>query len=95
MNKGQFNSKQIVSCNWIHEAKKSYKQFESEEDRTTGYGYQLWTCEITSHNTQIEYYYAKLSIMAVAKSHLQNDKSSAPRRFFEELLYSWMGELNI
>lgn len=70
----------------------------------TGYGYQLWTCEITNSNNKIEYYYAnglygqyifivpKLNIMAVAKSYLQDDQSSAPKLFFEELLRSWKDE---
>lgn len=104
LNEGQFKSNQVVSSNWIHEAKKTYKQFEAEEDRTFGYGYQLWTCEIANSNTKIEYYYAnglygqyifivpKLNIMAVAKSYLQDDQSSAPKLFFEELLRSWMDE---
>lgn len=104
LNEGQCKSNQVVSSNWIHEAKKPYKQFEAEEDRTAGYGYQLWTCEITNSNTKIEYYYAnglygqyifivpKLNIMAVAKSYLQDDQSSAPKLFFEELLRSWKDE---
>lgn len=97
LNEGQFKLKQVVSSNWIHEAKKPYKQFEAEEDGTAryGYGYQLWTCEITNSNTKIEYYYANglygqyifivpnLNILAVAKSYLQDDQSSAPRLFFE------------
>ncbi|GAB0167829.1 serine hydrolase [Lysinibacillus sp. CTST325] len=106
LNEGQFKSNKVVSFNWIHEAKKPYKQFEAEEDRTAryGYGYQLWTCEITNSNNKIEYYYAnglygqyifivpKLNIMAVAKSYLQDDQSSAPKLFFEELLRSWKDE---
>ncbi|MEY9972957.1 CubicO group peptidase (beta-lactamase class C family) [Lysinibacillus sp. RC46] len=106
LNEGQFKSNQVISSNWIHEAKKPYKQFEAEEDRTAGYGYgyQLWTCEITNSNNKIEYYYAnglygqyifivpKLNIMAVAKSYLQDDHSSAPKLFFEELLRSWKDE---
>ncbi|MFJ5766400.1 hypothetical protein ACIP9C_13695 [Lysinibacillus sp. NPDC093210] len=55
---GQFKSNQVVSSSWIYEAKKPYKQFEAEEDRTARYGYQLWNCEITNSNTKIEYYYA-------------------------------------
>lgn len=104
LNEGQFKSKQVGSSNWIHEARKPYKQFEPEEDRTFGYGYQLWTCEIANSNNKIEYYYAnglygqyifivpKLNIMAVTKSYLQNDQQSAPRLFFEKLLRSWMDE---
>jgi len=101
LNEGQFKTKQVVSSNWISEAKKPHKQFEVEEDRTAGYGYQLWTCEIANSQTKIEYYYAngiygqyifivpKLNMMAVAKSYLQDDQSTSPKRFFEELLRSW------
>ncbi|PJO42870.1 serine hydrolase [Lysinibacillus xylanilyticus] len=104
LNEGQFKSIQVVSSNWIHEAKKPNKQFQAEEDRTFGYGYQLWTCEITNSNSKIEYYYAnglygqyifivpKLNIMAVAKSYLQDEQSSVPKLFFEELLLSWKDE---
>ncbi len=104
LKEGQFKSNQVVSSNWIHEARKPYKQFEPEEYRTFGYGYQLWTCEIANSNKKIEYYYAnglygqyifivpKLNIMAVAKSYLQDDLSSEPKLFFEELLRSWKDE---
>lgn len=49
-----------------------------------------------------DYYYAnglfgqyifivpKLNIMAVVKSHLQDEQQSAPRLFFEELLGNWL-----
>ena len=105
LNEGQFKSNKVVSAKWIHQAKKPYKQLGAEEgDRTAGYGYQLWTCEITNSNTKIEYYYAnglygqyifivpQLNIMAVAKSYLQDDQSSAPKLLFEELLRNWMNE---
>ena len=104
LNEGQFKSKQVVSSHWIHEARKPYKQFEPAEERTFGYGYQLWNCEIAMSNNKIEYYYArglygqfifivpKLNIMAVAKSYLQEGQSSAPLHFFEDFLRSWMTE---
>lgn len=104
LNEGRFNSNQVVSSDWIHEAKKPYKQVETTKDGTVGYGYQLWTYEDTNRNNPVDYYYAsglygqkifivpKLNIMAVAKSHLQDDQATAPTRFFEELLRSWMDE---
>ena len=104
LNEGRFNSKQVVSSNWILQAKRPYKQFEPTNEGTYGYGYQLWTYE-NNTNTQINYYYAnglfgqyifivpKLNIMAVAKSHLpKEDQQIAPRLFFEELLNSWQDE---
>ena len=104
LNEGQFNSKQVISSDWLLQAKRPYKQVETTKDGTIGYGYQLWTYEDTNSNDPIDYYYAsglygqkifivpKLNIMAVAKSHLQDDQQSAPRLFFEELLRSWMNE---
>ena len=104
LNEGQFKSKQVVSSHWIHEAIKPYKQFEPKDNRTYGYGYQLWTCEIVIGNNKIEYYYAngiygqyifivpKLNIMVVAKSYLQEDQSSAPQHFFEDFLHRWINE---
>ncbi|QOV11530.1 hypothetical protein [Viridibacillus arvi] len=102
LNEGRFNSDQVISSNWLIQAKRPYKQFETRKEGTSGYGYQLWTYENTNTNTPIDYYSAnglfgqyifivpKLNIMAVAKSHLQNDKQSAPRIFFAELLGSWL-----
>ena len=104
LNEGRFNSNQVISSNWLLQAKRPYKQVETTKEGTYGYGYQLWTYENTNTNTPIDYYYAngifgqyifivpKLNIMAVAKSHLQNDQQSAPRLFFEELLGSWLDE---
>lgn len=101
---GQFKSKQLVSSDFLQQMIRSYKQVDTTIEGTRGYGYQLWTYESTNNSTPIEYYYAsglygqyifivpKLNIMAVVKSHLQYDKQSAPRLFFEELLGSWMDE---
>lgn len=101
LNEGRINSKQIISSNWLNQAKTPYKQFATEREGTAGYGYQLWTYESTLHS--IDYYYAnglygqyifivpKLNMMAVAKSHLQDEQQqSAPRLFFDELLGSWL-----
>lgn len=107
LNEGRFNSIQVISSNWLNQAKRPYKQFETSKEGTYGYGYQLWTYENNNTNTPIDYYYAngifgqyifivpKLNIMAVAKSHLQNDQQSAPRIFFEELLGSLFVEGDI
>ncbi|QTD39634.1 serine hydrolase [Sporosarcina sp. Te-1] len=100
LNEGRVNSKQIISSNWLKQAKTPYQHFETEREGKAGYGYQLWTYESTLH--PIDYYYAnglygqyifivpKLNIMAVAKSYLQDDQQSAPRLFFDELLDSWL-----
>lgn len=102
LNEGRFNSNQVISSNWIIQAKSPYKQTTITKEGTYGYGYQLWTYENT--NTLIDYYYAngifgqyifivpKLNIMVVAKSQLRNDQQSAPGLFFEELLVSWQDE---
>ena len=107
LNEGRFNSNQVISPNWLLQVKRPYKQVETTKDGTYGYGYQLWTYEDTNTNTPIDYYYAnglfgqyifivpKLNIMAVAKSHIQNEQQSAPRLFFEELLGSWQDEGDI
>ncbi len=107
LNEGQFNSNQVISSNWIIQAKRPYKQVNTTKEGTSGYGYQLWTYENTNSNTPIDYYYAngkfgqyifivpKLNIMAVVKSNLQKDQQSAPRLFFEELLGSWLDEGDI
>lgn len=104
LNEGRFNSNQVISSNWLTQAKRPYKQVNTTKEGTYGYGYQLWTYENTNTNIPIDYYYAsglfgqyifivpKLNIMAVAKSHLNNDHQSAPRLFFEELLGSWLDE---
>ncbi len=106
LNEGRFNSHQVISSNWLLQAKKTYKEVKTTVEGTYGYGFQLWTYEKTNTNTNtpIDYYYAngifgqyifivpKLNIMAVTKSHLQNDQQSAPRLFFEELLGSWPDE---
>ncbi|SOC43859.1 serine hydrolase domain-containing protein [Ureibacillus acetophenoni] len=104
LNEGRFNSKQVVSSDWILQARRPYKHLDTTEEDTYGYGYQLWTYENMNIHPPIEYYYAnglfgqyifvvpQLNILAVAKSHLQNDQQSAPRIFFEELLGSWMEE---
>ncbi|WP_102272072.1 serine hydrolase domain-containing protein [Cytobacillus massiliigabonensis] len=101
LNEGRFHSNQLISSNWLHQATRPYKEVETASVGTYGYGYQLWTYENTNSSSPIEYYYAngmfgqyifivpKLNIMAVAKSHLQNDLQSAPRLFFEELIGSW------
>lgn len=101
LHEGRFNSKQIISSSWLNQAKTPYQHFETEREGKAGYGYQLWTYESTLH--PIDYYYAnglygqyifivpKLNMMAVAKSHLQDDQQqSAPRLFFDELLGSWL-----
>ncbi|GKV54877.1 6-aminohexanoate-dimer hydrolase [Sporosarcina sp. NCCP-2222] len=101
LKEGRFNSKQIISSNWLHQAKTPYKQFETEREGTAGYGYQLWTYKSTIN--PIDYYYAnglygqyifivpKLNMIAVAKSHLQDDQQqSAPRLFFDEIIGSWL-----
>ena len=102
LNEGRFNSNQVISSDWLLQAKRPYKQVETTEDGTYGYGYQLWTYEDTITNNPIDYYYAsglygqkifivpKVKIMAVVKSHLPYDQQSAPRQFFEEFLGSWM-----
>ncbi|MEQ6355403.1 serine hydrolase [Lysinibacillus sp. M3] len=107
LNEGRFNSNQVISSNWLLQVKRPYKQVNTTKDGTYGYGYQLWTYEDTNTNTPIDYYYANglfgqyifivptLNIMAVAKSHIQNEKQSAPRFFFEELLGSWQDEGDI
>ena len=104
LNEGQFNSKQLISSDFLQQMIRPYKQVDTTIEGTRGYGYQLWTYESTNNNTQMEYYYAsglygqyifivpKLNIMAVVKSHLQYDQQSAPRLFFEELLGCWMDE---
>lgn len=104
LNEGRFNSNEVISSTWIIQAKRPYKQVETTKEGTYGYGYQLWTYEDTNTNTPMDYYYAsglfgqyifivpKLNIMAVAKSHLQNDQQSTPRLFFQELLGSWLDE---
>ncbi|WP_052124137.1 serine hydrolase domain-containing protein [Ureibacillus manganicus] len=101
LNEGRYNSRQLISSNWILQSKKQNKEVDTTEEGTYGYGYQLWTYEST--NKSMEYYYAnglfgqyifivpELNIMAVAKSQLQEDLQSAPRVFFEELLGSWQG----
>ncbi|MFF3099818.1 hypothetical protein [Viridibacillus arvi] len=107
LNEGRFNSDQVISSNWLIQAKRPYKQFETSKEGTYGYGYQLWTYEYTNTNPPMDYYYAngiygqyifivpKLNIMAVAKSHLKYDQQSAPGLFFEELLGSWQDEGDI
>ncbi|MFE6170250.1 serine hydrolase domain-containing protein [Viridibacillus arvi] len=104
LNEGRFNSNQVISSNWLIQAKRPYKQVETTKEGTYGYGYQLWTYENTNTNTPMDYYYAngifgqyifivpKLNIMAVAKSQLRNDQQSAPGLFFQELLGSWLDE---
>ncbi|MEO4054770.1 serine hydrolase [Solibacillus sp. CAU 1738] len=101
LNEGRFNSNQVISSNWLIQAKRPYKQTTITKEGIYGYGYQLWTYENTNTNTSIDYYYAngiygqyifivpKLNIMAVAKSQLRSDQQSAPRLFFEELLGNW------
>lgn len=104
LNEGRCNSNQIISSSWVVQAKRPYKQTEITNKGIYGYGYQLWTYESINSNSSMDYYYAnglfgqyifivpKLNIIAVAKSHLQNDRQSAPRIFFEELLGSWQDE---
>lgn len=102
LNEGRYNSKQVISSNWLTQAKNTYKQVETTKEGTYGYGYQLWTYENTNSSRPFDYYYAnglfgqyifivpKLNIMAVVKSHLQDEQQSAPRLFFEELLGNWL-----
>lgn len=80
LNKGQYNSKQLISSEFLQQMIKPYKQVDITIEGTRGYGYQLWTYESTKYNKQLEYYYAsglygqyifivpKLNIMAVVKA---------------------------
>lgn len=104
LKEGQFNSKQLISSDFLQQMIRPYKQVDITTEGTRGYGYQLWTYESINNNTQMEYYYAsglygqyifivpKLKIVAAVKSHLQGDQQSAPRLFFEEFLSSWVDE---
>ena len=102
LNEGQYHAKQLISSQWLEQMRTPYKPFEITQDGTYGYGYQIKSYESTNANKKMDYYYASglygqyifivptLKIMAVVKSHLPYDQQTAPRRFFEEFLQSWM-----
>ncbi|MGG2074076.1 serine hydrolase [Lysinibacillus irui] len=53
LNEGQFNSSQILSSNWLHQATRPYNQVKKTNEGTYGYGYQLWTYENIHSNTRM------------------------------------------
>lgn len=103
LNEGKYQSKSVVSSDWIMQTVTPYKQVEEASNGTYGYGYQLWTFQSENLENPIDYYYAsglfgqyiiivpKLEIVAVAKSHLQGDNQSLPRIYFEEFLRTFVG----
>ncbi|MDZ5471507.1 serine hydrolase [Bacillus sp. 31A1R] len=100
LNEGIHKSKQLISSDWILQARYPHKQVEVLPEGTYGYGYQFWNFEGNNADNPINYYSAnglfgqyifivpELNIVAVIKSHLQDEEQNLPRVFFEELLLS-------
>lgn len=97
--KGSYQSKQIVSSEWIEQAVTPFKDTENSELGTYGYGYQFWTFKSNSTESSFDYYCAaglfgqyifvvpKLNMVVVAKAQLQADNQTFPQVYFEEFLH--------
>ena len=100
LNKGKVDSNQVISSDWILQAKSPYRQVESANEGIYGYGYQFWTFENIDPESPLNYFYVsglfgqyifivpKLDIVAVVKSQLSLEQQSAPKLYFEEWLRS-------
>jgi CubicO group peptidase (beta-lactamase class C family) len=99
LNKGNYSTRQLLSSQWLEQSSYPYKDGETSENGTYGYGYQIWTCQ-SSSDEKIDYFYASglygqfifvvpaLQIVAVAKSQLSYEQQSIPRQIFEGYLQS-------
>ncbi|QOR66434.1 serine hydrolase [Cytobacillus suaedae] len=95
---GSYQSKEIVSTEWIKQAVTPFKDVETSEFGTYGYGYQFWTFTSNGTGSGLDYYCAaglfgqyifvvpKLNMIAVAKAQLQADNQTLPKVYFEEFL---------
>ncbi|MFS0863188.1 serine hydrolase domain-containing protein [Fredinandcohnia sp. 179-A 10B2 NHS] len=98
LDNGRYGKNQIVSTKWVNQMQSTYKELETTEKGTYGYGYQVWTFKSNHDHNPIHFYYAngiygqyivvlpQLKVVAVIKSQLHSDTQALPMEYFQELI---------
>lgn len=101
LHEGKFDTRQVVSQNWIKKSQFPEQIVDSSPHGQYGYGFQLWTFSSNSTTSAYDYFYAnglfgqfifvvpKLELIAVVTSHLQGDSQTLPVTYFEEFLCNY------